>query len=532
MANFAGIVLPTVPTRNSDKESVLYLQTLFALCYVEQTRGWSDYFATIKGYNIFRPKQRIIEYALSLAMDAEYETKQKFKEKRDQAKTKWYLEVKNLRGILACNNFEVIGLEDNIEKQKNNIDTLKIEYVGKNGLDIERHLQELEAAIALFEQSKREISQGCTPKDKKLIETYQKHQKIYDDFCHKLAIDKRKLDVITQKLSALENEHKRIVGLTKVDNVFTTLQVTICPTCKQALPIGEEAREKEIEKAQLVDMDKMISNQKKFLDALKEATESNLQQKQLHLLYIEKLLSQDKVLVQQLNNETCFSASGISEVEMMEVARQKLELEQTKVLLSKIDAAKLRLENIKEDYDKYDKEYKSLKNNERNGLQNSLAKFEVMFKETLMYFEYKSNYKNQLYFETNPISSYLYFPLVQMQKDSSEQLRSVSSASDFIRSIWAYYLALLKVGGKHPGFVIFDEPCQQSMDESSLKKLFECGSKFMDRQIIFFCSSQPHTAEHKDGGNGNIIRDIIQEMPNKSMINAIEFKDRAIDVIQ
>ena len=54
----------------------------------------------------------------------------------------------------------------------------------------------------------------------------------------------------------------------------------------------------------------------------------------------------------------------------------------------------------------------------------------------------------------------------------------------------------------------------------------------MDRQIIFFCSSQPHTAEHKDGGNGNIIRDIIQEMPNKSMINAIEFKDRAIDVIQ
>ena len=531
MANFAGIVLPTVSTRNSDKESVLYLQTLFALCYVEQTRGWSDYFATIKGYNIFRPKQRIIEYALSLAMDAEYETKQKFKEKRDQAKTKWYLEVKNLRGILACNNFEVIGLEDTIEKQKNNLDTLKIEYVGKNGLDIEHHLQELEAAIASFEQSKREISQGRTPKDKKLIETYQKHQKIYDDFCHKLAIDKRKLDVITQKLSALENEHKRIVGLTKVDNVFTTLQVTICPTCKQALPIGEEAREKEIEKAQLVDMDKMISNQKKFLDALKEATESNLQQKQLHLLYIEKLLSQDKVLVEQLNNETCFSASGISEVEMMEVARQKLELGQTKVLLSKIDAAKLRLENIKEDYDKYDKEYKSLKNNERNGLQNSLVKFEVMFKETLMYFEYKSNHKNQLYFETNPISSYLYFPLVQMQKDSSEQLRAVSSASDFIRSIWAYYLALLKVGGKHPGFVIFDEPCQQSMDESSLIKLFECGSKFMDRQIIFFCSSQPHTAEHKDGGNGNIIRDIIQEMPNKSMINAIEFKDRAIDVI-
>ena len=148
-----------------------------------------------------------------------------------------------------------------------------------------------------------------------------------------------------------------------------------------------------------------------------------------------------------------------------------------------------------------------------------------------MSYEYRSNYKNQLYLETNRASSYLYFPLVQMPNDSSEQLRSVSSASDFIRSIWAYYLALLRVGSKHPGFVIFDEPCQQSMDESSLKKVFECGSKFMDRQVIFFCSSQPHTAEHKDGGNGNIIRDIIQDMPNKAMINAIEFNDRAIDLI-
>ena len=69
------------------------------------------------------------------------------------------------------------------------------------------------------------------------------------------------------------------------------------------------------------------------------------------------------------------------------------------------------------------------------------------------------------------------------------------------------------------------------MDESSLKNLFECGPKFMDKQLIFFCSSQPRTAEHKKGGNGNVIRDIIQDMSNKAMINVIEFNDRAIDLI-
>ena len=389
----------------------------------------------------------------------------------------------------------------------------------------------LEEKIGAFEQNKNAVVQDYFPEDRRLIETYQKHKLIYDDFCHKIAIDKQKLAGITLKLSELEKEHKRIVGLNKVDNVFTTLQVTVCPTCKQQLPIGEERKEEKVAKSQLEEIDHLISSKKTFLGTLKDITENNLQQKQLHLLYIEKLLLQDKALVDQLSNETYFSASGISEVEIMEIAKLKLELEQTKALLNKVDTAKERLSIIKEEYEEYDKEYKSLRSNECKGLETSLSKFVVIFKNYLIGFEYKSNYKSQIYLEPNSESSYKYFPMVQMQNDSSELIRSVSSASDFIRSIWAYYLALLRVGCKHPGFVIFDEPCQQSMDESSLLKLFECGSSFMDKQLIFFCSSQPHTSKAKNDTHDNIIKDIIQNLPNKAMINVIEFEDKAIDEI-
>lgn len=531
LANFAGIALPSVPVRNSIKESVLYLQTMFALCYIEQTRGWADYFATIKGYNILRPKQRIIEYALSLARDIDYETKQKMKEKRDCAKAKWEHEINIIKGILACNNYEAIGLEDNIEKQQSKIESLKIAFIGKNDIVINRYLNDLEEKIGVFEQNKNAVVQEYSSEDRRLIETYQRHRQIYDDFCHKIALDKQKLAGLTLKLSELEKEHKRIVGLNKVDNVFTTLQVTVCPTCKQQLPIGEERKEEKVTKNQLEEIDHLISSKKTFLGTLKEITENNLQQKQLHLLYIEKLLLQDKALVNQLSHETYFSASGISEVEIMEIAKLKLELEQTKALLNKVDTAKERLSIIKEEYEEYDKEYKSLKTNECKGLETSLSKFVVIFKNYLMGFEYRSNYKGQIYLETNSESSYKYFPMVQMQNDSSELIRSVSSASDFIRSIWAYYLALLKVGSKHPGFVIFDEPCQQSMDESSLVKLFECASSFMNKQLIFFCSSQPHTLKTKNDTHGNIIKDIIQNLPNKAMINVVEFENKAIDEI-
>lgn len=530
MAGFVGIDLPTVP-RKDDKESILYLQTLFALCYVEQTRGWSDYFATIKGYNIQRPKQRIVEHALSVKMDVEYETKQILKEKRNRIKVNWYLAVKNLKDLLAYNNYEVSDLVDNIEEQKTSIDSFHIVYIGSNGKNIEEHQKLLEEEIDSFEQKKAEITQSRLPKDKILIEKYQKHKKEYDDFYQKTIIDKQKLDALSIKLAALDEEQKRIAGLKKVDNELTILQVTICPTCKQPLPITNNENRTQIDKDQLDNMSDMISFQKKFLETLKDKTEKNITQRQLHLLYIEKLLLQDKALVEQLDNELYFSASGITETELMEIARLKLELEQIQVLLKRIDAAKNKLMDIKIEYDECDKRYKSLKINERRGFNDSLSKFEVIFLEYLKCFEYKSNHINQIYLDRNE-NSYKYFPLVQMKDDFSEQIRYVSSASDFIRSIWAYYLSLLKNGSKHPGFLLFDEPCQQSMDESSLRRLFECGATFMDRQVIFFCSSQPHTAEQREGHKSTIINDIIVNISKKSKVNTIEFMDKAIDIIE
>ena len=48
-----------------------------------------------------------------------------------------------------------------------------------------------------------------------------------------------------------------------------------------------------------------------------------------------------------------------------------------------------------------------------------------------------------------------------------------SSASDGIRTIWAYTLALLQVSiekdGNHPGVIIFDEPAQQSIVPEDMK---------------------------------------------------------------
>jgi hypothetical protein len=54
-------------------------------------------------------------------------------------------------------------------------------------------------------------------------------------------------------------------------------------------------------------------------------------------------------------------------------------------------------------------------------------------------------------------------------------LKADVSASDLIRLHWAYLLGLMEVGtqpsGNHPGLLIFDEPQQQSVDETAFREM-------------------------------------------------------------
>lgn len=68
------------------------------------------------------------------------------------------------------------------------------------------------------------------------------------------------------------------------------------------------------------------------------------------------------------------------------------------------------------------------------------------------------------------------------------------SASDSIRVIWSYLLGLLEVGEaletNHPGFLIFDEPRQQSAKDVSFAALLERASKQAQQRQVVFATSE------------------------------------------
>lgn len=142
------------------------------------------------------------------------------------------------------------------------------------------------------------------------------------------------------------------------------------------------------------------------------------------------------------------------------------------------------------------------------------------------------NIVNEVFFKDEN-TTYKYLPVVKHGADNEEEIRADSSASDFIRSIWAYYLTLLTESKRHPGFLVMDEPCQHSMKEESLQHLFEYCASITDKQTILFCSSQPKTEEsEQEEKSGNLIEELVRNLTDKGLqLNYMGIDPKAITLI-
>ena len=117
------------------------------------------------------------------------------------------------------------------------------------------------------------------------------------------------------------------------------------------------------------------------------------------------------------------------------------------------------------------KVYLSEKTNLGNRILNErdrrvLKDLGVKFAELLQYFGFRSSQ----HFDQITISEDSFLPTI-----NGFDMRYDSSASDELRNIWSFSLALMEISmknkGNHPRIIIFDEPKQQSVVDQSFKAL-------------------------------------------------------------
>jgi hypothetical protein len=89
LSEFLGITQPNVLKFNGS-ESPLYLESIFSINYVEQTRGWGGILNILPTYlGIKELPERIIEYTLDLEVQAVSKRKQELSQKKKDADRIW-----------------------------------------------------------------------------------------------------------------------------------------------------------------------------------------------------------------------------------------------------------------------------------------------------------------------------------------------------------------------------------------------------------------------------------------------------------
>ncbi len=469
--SFIGIDLPYVPKYNEDKTVPLYIQTILPLMFIEQIRGWSGIQATIpKIYGIEGVNNIAFEYVLKLDVMSNRLKKKEIKKEIEKNKTQW----KNIKD----------GMEDLAEDMKCFISVfpsittdLKKEdhpnFIFRYE-DKDIHLEDYIVAL----REKLEIVKSETTvkiennKIQNKIDTLQNDivvlsSKLKENTIELLSEnnDLKKYDFQIKNLSTDIRQHKDIRKIIRLgSDEKLSIAENKCPTCKTHL---KDSLIQEIyTPMSLEDNIKYLETQMKAMDILIKSTANKIEKLNTVEHSIKQLVKEKRDLLQSFTKDI-FSGSNISEGLIREkinlenniIRLESLFVKHTEIIDNLLSISKLYKQNKgnleelpKDDFSKKDKE--------------KLTKFNELFSDLLQKYGYSST---KIY--NIKITTKNYQPFFD-----GFDLTLESSASDNIRIIWAYSVALLYMTHlyetNHFGFVVFDEPEQQRMKEASSKELY------------------------------------------------------------
>jgi predicted ATPase len=485
LAKFIGWNLPNVVAYDGS-EKKLYLECIFPLFFIEQKRGWSEIQANIpSNYGIKNVKKVAIEFCLNIDT-FEYEKKlTKLKNAISSAKSEW----SNLQSIAE-------SIADFNSVKVNNFSDL-------NDEDSQYHLEfsyiENEILIGVSEQKKslsRLISKlskeiiDITPNDERLVslevtirnlrQKRFKNSESLETTLLSISSMERKISSINQDL----DQYRQLLKLKKVGSEFE-LDNKECPICGNDLYDTLDSNSTNRQPMSLEENIDFLKNQLDFYQSIKDQSDITLKE------YYKK----SKLLTQRLKVEHKKLLDIKSELrdingESNAIFKEKIQAEvQLQAVLKLLESKNNLSEQAKRIYSKWSTSTEALriakKKNIVSNKASTLEKLEKIIRTNLTSFKFKrSDIKNV------SISHHSLRP-----EQEGYDIVAETSASDYIRIIWAYTLALLEISNneekiKHSGFVVFDEPRQHEASMVSFTNLIDKSSETLSYggQVIFATS--------------------------------------------
>lgn len=505
---FLGIETPTVLNRDGD-DIKLYWQTVFPALLIEQVKGWSDFLASLPYFGIQNNKHRTIEFLLNLVALTNELAKEKLEKDNKEIKKNWKNTINKI-SLLAVSNEGVVSnlteeplsdikaLDEVIFSIYPERDLSKIEEQG-DPVEIEEFIlalqgehNELIKKPKYANINKQRLSAILSVRE----EEYENYTNAYEEFSETFNIQKKQIASYEKFLKELEEEieaNKDIKYLTTKDSKVNELKK--CPTCNQDLESLIPVKQINFDLKSIEGNLKYLQSQEKLLKSSIGNLEEIIEEKRIINASFIKEMSDLRFKISQIKSELIDPNMMPSRTQLYERIKLEVKIKNLVEAEDKFFLLKNELSDLAQKFALNKAKLASLLENE--GKDNlKLNKLEEDFKQLLNKFYYTSNDIKSISIQKK--LPFKYFPVIKYNQGEIQKIQLGSSASDFIRSIWAYTISLLKNSENHPGIILFDEPSQHSMNSRSLKGLFRVLSELKDYQVIVAASTDKREKTEDD----------------------------------
>lgn len=507
---FLGLELPRVATTTSG-ETKLYLQTLFAAHIIEQKRGWTDYIANVPYFRIRDAKTRVAEFLLGLEVFELNSIRNKLDAEAVAIDEAWRSVLADFKREARSFTLEVQGIPA-VPTPVFHAADVQLHRAGNANLSFDEHMKHLRAEHV--ELTRRAEGYGGTlGKDAmeeidRVTEQVQRLSVLHERAGTSLALQRASLLEYENLLCEAERdlERNRVARKLKEFGHKHSLEVAggQCPTCHQdvaddLLDDGVGAPRMDIQ-ANIDYLESQTRMLKRQIAGLKDdvrRSEATVQDFSVRIAAMHDHLSalrgdvssgaaQSKAVVRR-QVQVELEIGGLDRVQQLLAETQRKLLE----LADRVAANRAARSQLpKETY------------SENDGRR--ISAFEFQFRANAGSFGYKSAKITDIQISReNLVPSLAKLELREIfSKEKGPVVRTVegkalaaeSSASDFVRLIWSYLLALYQASaspsmpGHHLGLLVFDEPGQHAMRVESQHALLQLFSGERGLQSIVAAS--------------------------------------------
>ena len=494
LAEFMGWQLPRA-RRFDGSETMLYLETVFPLLYIEQKAGWSSMPAAFPNYLQIRDVgRRAIEFLMGLDTHELELRRQQLEMDLAASNSAWSSKRAEILSVAALANARVQGIST---APTISVADIEAAFLQAPAGDEWRPLDEIMSALRgrVAELRKAEIPDVEDMSDAAAEELSQVMEAAAEQNANRNALFRARQAEIVQRASvqrriaALEEDLQKNQDAQKLRNFGSKLTEAFaadhCPTCSQPI------------------QDTLLAQQ---ASAAVMPVEDNIEYIKSQRAIFQRLNAQVEAAIASLNRRLAAATAEVNETEQPPPgASRRLSIPVSFSLdrdAGRAPRAEARLDTLEDVQQRFEQHKVALIALAARHAQ-ILAERQALPADRLTAEDQaKLNRMTSLIQQQAASYGFTTFPAAEIeiapdnfrpQKEGFE-IGFELSASDAIRLKWAYHLALLELSRtdrtNHPGFVVFDEPRQQAAREISFQRLLEraASAKAAGQQVIFATS--------------------------------------------